>query len=116
MENSQTAPHEKREHVRIGLETEVSIKSMRNHSMMLGWIQDISYGGFKVRVDIPLNFMEFFSNGDDILFETYVDFFKLKGKGNIRWTSAEKDGIGIKFKEFDNGNKRFLDDFLKIFS
>ena len=116
MENSQTAPHEKREHVRIGLETEVSIKSMRNHSMMLGWIQDISYGGFKVRVDIPLNFMEFFSNGDDILFETYVDFFKLKGKGNIRWTSTEKDGIGIKFKEFDNGNKRFLDDFLKIFS
>ena len=116
MDFSQNASYEKREHARIGLETQVSIKSMRNHSMMLGWIQDISYGGFKVRVDIPLNFNDFFCTGDDILFETYVDFFKLKGKGNIRWASAEKDGIGIKFKEFDNGNKRFLDDFLKIFS
>ena len=75
MDFSQNASYEKREHARIGLETQVSIKSMRNHSMMLGWIQDISYGGFKVRVDIPLNFNDFFSKGDDILFETYVDFF-----------------------------------------
>ena len=116
MGNIQNVTHERRKHARIGLETQVSIKSMRNRSMLLGWIQDVSYGGFKVRVDIPLNFMDYFREGDDILFETYVDFFKLKGKGSIRWTSTEMDGIGIKFIEFDNGNKKYLDDFLRIFS
>ena len=116
MDHKTHTSYEKREHTRIGLETQVSLKSIRNHSMMLGWIQDISQGGFKVRGDIPLNYKDFFHEGDQIIFETYEDFFKLKGRGNVRWTSTEKDGVGIKFEEFDNRSKRSLESFLKMFS
>jgi hypothetical protein len=108
--------NERRQHERIGLEVQVSIKSMQKRSMMLGWIQDISHGGCQVRVDIPLNFIDFFHNGDKILFETHVDFFRLKGRGNICWTSTEKDRVGIKFEELDLMSKRYLEGFLRMFS
>jgi hypothetical protein len=108
--------NERRRHERIGLEAQVSIKSMKKRSMMLGWIQDISHGGCQVRVDIPLNFMDFFHDGDKVLFETFVDFFRLKGRGNICWTSTGKDRVGIKFEELDLMSKRHLEGFLKMFS
>ena len=116
MDFYEDASLERRGHERIGLEAQVSIKSMQKQSMMLGWIQDISHGGCKVRVDIPLNFKDFFHQGDKILFETYVDFFRLKGRGNICWTSTEKDRVGIKFEELDPMSKKYLEDFLKMFS
>jgi hypothetical protein len=116
MDLYEDASLERRGHERIGLEAQVSIKSMQKQSMMLGWIQDISHGGCQVRVDIPLNFKDFFHQGDKILFETYVDFFRLKGRGNICWTSKEKDRVGIKFEELDQMSKKYLEDFLKMFS
>ncbi len=108
--------NERRQHERIGLEAQVSIRSMQKQSTMLGWIQDISHGGCQVRVDIPLNFMDFFRNGDKVLFETYVDFFRLRGRGNICWASTEKERVGIQFEELDLMSKRHLEGFLKMFS
>ena len=108
--------NERRQLERIGLKAQVSIVSMPKRSMMLGWIQDISHGGCQVRADIPLNFIDFFHNGDKILFETHVDFFRLKGRGNICWTSTEKDRVGIKLEELDPMSKRYPEGFLRMFS
>jgi len=49
----QDQPFERRGYQRIGLETQVIIKPVDNDSIIFGWIQDISHGGFKVRIDIP---------------------------------------------------------------
>jgi len=117
MENIQYSLSEKREHSRISLEIEVSIKSAQADSrILLGWIEDISHGGFKVRTDSPLNIKGFFHEGDTVWFETYEDFFKLKGKGEIRWTSAERGEAGIKFDELDDKSRGLLHEFLGMFA
>ncbi len=53
--------------------------------------------------------------GDEVLFEAYEDFFKLKGKGQVRWTSTHLNEFGIKFDELDNRGKESLKDFLGMF-
>ncbi len=63
MEYIQDQPFEKRGYQRIGLETQVIIKPVDNDSIIFGWIQDISRGGFKVRPDIPFNFRQVLHEG-----------------------------------------------------
>ena len=107
--------YERREHPRINIETQVSIKTNDTDSSIMGWIQNISQGGFKLKADIPLNFKDIFLMGREVFFETYEDFFKLKGKGNIRWTAAIENEAGIKFDELENKSRRFLEAFLGMF-
>lgn len=116
MECAQEYLIEKREYPRIDLETQVTIKTSNNGSFILGWIQNISQGGFKLKADIPLNFKDIFHTGDEISFETYEDFFRLKGRGKIRWASTQENQAGIKFDELDSKSKKFLNAFLGMFS
>ena len=116
MEKIQEPLSEKREHARIDLETEVSIRPIHGDSRIPGWIEDISQGGLKVRAGTPLNFKGLFHEGDQIVFETQEDFFKLRGKGEIRWTAVEKGEVGIKFNELDNHSRESLEAFLSMFS
>ncbi len=115
METSQNGLFEKRECSRIDLEAKVTFKTSEAESMILGWIQNISHGGFKLKADIPLIFKYIFNVGDEVLFEAYEDFFKLKGKGQVRWTSTHLNEVGIKFDELDNRGKQSLKDFLGMF-
>lgn len=116
IENIQDQAIDKRENQRIDLEIEVKIKSPEKKTLIIGWMKDVSDGGLKFKTDAPLNFKLYFNEGDEISFETFEDFLRFKGKGKIRWTSNEKNEIGIKFDELDNSSKQFLDSFLRLFS
>ena len=103
---------EKRVNPRIELEVQVRISRPLGHSMVHGWMQDISDGGFKIRPYVPLTAIATFSEGDEIYFETFEEFFCFKGKGEIKWTSSDGRLAGVKFDELDDKSRRFLESFL----
>jgi hypothetical protein len=115
MESVQNGQFERRENPRINLETKISIRTSDMEPSMLGWIQNISRGGFKLKSDNPLITKDVFRSGKEIFFETYEDFFRLKGKGEVIWASMRKNEAGIKFDELDQKGKKFLNDFLGMF-
>jgi hypothetical protein len=109
---------EKRRYPRVALETEVALESIDKDSLIFGWIQDISAGGFKVRVNIPSVILKLLSLyvGDKILFETYQDFPCLRGLGNIRWISDSGNKAGIRFDELEENSRKNLDVFQLVSS
>lgn len=115
MESIQDGQSDRRESPRISLETKISFKTSDSLPMIHGWIQNISRGGFKLKSDNPLKYNGILRSGDEIFFETYEDFFKLKGKGEIIWTSSKDNEAGIKFDELENRSRKFLEDFLEMF-
>lgn len=116
MEYIQEQLFEKRKYPRIGLEIQIIIKPTDDDSMIFGWIQDISHGGFKVRIDIPSGFKNVFHEGDIVIFKTDEDFFELKGRGDISWISIEGNEAGIKFDEIYDKNRKFFEEFLRMCS
>jgi hypothetical protein len=115
MEPAQSNQSERRENPRINLETKISIRTSDMEPLMLGWIQNISMGGFKLKSDNPLITKDVFCSGKEIFFETYEDFFRLKGRGEVIWASLRENEAGIKFDELDQKGKKFLNDFLGMF-
>ncbi len=115
MESTQNGQSERREYPRINLETKVSIRASNMEPFIPAWIQNISRGGFKFKSDNPLKIKDIFSSGNEIFFETYEDFFKLKGRGEIIWASMRENEAGIKFDELDHRSRKFLEDFLEMF-
>ena len=115
MEISQNGHSEKREFARIDLEAKVTLKISDVEPLILGWIQNISRGGFKLKSDMPLILKDIFNAGDQVSFEAYEDFFRLKGKGKIKWTSVDENEVGIKFDELDNRSRESLEEFLEMF-
>ena len=115
MEYSQNEQADRREYPRIALETKVSIRISDLQPLIPGWIQNISRGGFKLKSDNPLRNKDLFRSGNEVYFETYEDFFKLKGRGEVIWASPRENEAGIKFDELDQRSKKFLEDFLGMF-
>lgn len=114
MEYIQDEVFERRGYPRIDLEIQVIIKSIDDDSIIFGWIQDISHGGFKVRIGIPLNLKAVFHEGDRVIFLTDEDFFGLKGRGEISWISTKGNEAGINFGVLGNYGGESLKDFLKM--
>jgi len=109
---------EKRESPRmnwINPEVQVMIKSPNDNLNVLGWIQNISQGGFKVKVEISQNLKSLFGKREELHFETLEIFFRLKGDGRVVWISSNENVAGIKFDHLDEESKRFIDGFLGIF-
>ena len=100
----------------IDSEVQVVIRHLQAESQVLGWIEDISQGGFKVRAEIPPSFRGFFREWEEFHFETFENFFGLKGQGRIVWTSANEKTAGIKFVQLDEKSGRCLNGFLGILS
>ncbi len=111
----ETILFEKRETPRIPLEVQVAINTLQKGPRVFGWMQDISQGGFKVKIDIPLSFKSFFQEGRDVYFETFEDFFQLKGRGGIIWTSSDGEIVGVRFDQLGEDSRRVLDEFLVCF-
>jgi len=105
---------ERRESPRVDLEVQVVMNPSHNGSKFFGWIQDISLGGFKVKVSDSLNFKDLFEKGDGVHFETSEDFFQLRGEGGIMWISSDGNTAGVKFDELGEKSKKSLDEFLNI--
>jgi len=103
---------EKRVNPRIELEVQVRISRPLSHSMVHGWMQDISDGGFKIRPYVPLTAIATFVEGDEVYFETSEEFSCFKGKGEIKWTSSDGRLAGVKFDVLDDKSRRFLESFL----
>lgn len=115
MESYYNGESERREHPRINLETKVTIRTSDLEPFMPAWIQNISRGGFKLKSDNTLNIKDIFYSGNEIIFETYEDFFKLRGKGEVVWASERENEAGVKFYELDHRSRKFLEDFLEMF-
>lgn len=115
MDLMQNGQPEKREYPRINLETKVSIRASDMEPFIPAWIQNISKGGFKLKADNPLKIKDIFKSGKEIFFETYEDFFKLKGRGEVIWASARENEVGIRFDDLDPRSRKFLEDFLEMF-
>jgi hypothetical protein len=115
MESFQNSQIERRGSPRINLETKISVRTSEMDPLVLGWVQNISRGGFKLKADNPLISKDIFRTGKEIYFETYEDFFRLKGRGEIIWASERENEAGIKFDELDQKGKHFLENFLRMF-
>ncbi len=98
----------------IDSEVQVTIMSSSTMSKILGWIRDISQEGFKLKAEIPLRFDDLFQERDEIYFETFEDFFQLKGKGRIIWTSSNENMAGIRIDSLDAESRKHLYGFLGI--
>jgi len=99
----------------INPEVQVVMKPLNNNSKIWGWVQNISQGGFKVRVQAPQNVKGIFEKSGEFRFETFEDFFQLRGQGRIVWISSKENMAGIKFDQLHEESRRFVDGFLGIF-
>ena len=98
----------------INSEVQVLITPSNIESKIMGLIQDISPGGFKVRAAIPEK--ELFLEWKEIDFETFEDFFELKGRGRVLWISPNKDMVGIRFGRLEEESRKCLYGFLGMLS
>jgi hypothetical protein len=105
---------DKRKEQRIGLEIKIRLTPIKGQAKVYGWIQDLSKEGLKLKTVIPSNLEDIIHKGDKVIFETYEDFFRLRGRGGIIWTSMGDNVVGIKFDELDEKSRKALEEFLKI--
>ena len=98
----------------INSEVQVIIISSNTKSKVLGWIQNISQGGFRLKAETPLTFNDLFREWDEIYFETFEDFFQLKGQGRVIWTSSNENMVGIRIDQLDEESRKYLYGFLGI--
>ena len=96
-------------------EVQVIINSLHAESKVLGWLQDISQGGFKLKTETSLTFNDIFQERDEIYFETSEDFFRLKGQGKVIWTSSSENMAGIRIDRLDEESRKYLSGFLGVF-
>lgn len=105
---------EKRKERRIGLEIKIRLTPIKANTKVYGWVQDLSKEGLKLKTVIPSNLKDIFHEGDKVIFETYEDFFRIRGRGGIIWTSVGDNLAGIRFDELDEESRKALEEFLKI--
>ncbi len=102
---------EKRDSLRICFEAKVLIGLSPDYkSVILGAVENVSYGGLRVK--------HLETHGDPLRrlakvdFEILVDYFNLRGKGEIAWISPNREMLGIKFKQFNKENRNSLEKFI----
>ena len=106
---------DRRENPRINwIDSEVQVVIIPSNTgyKVLGWVLDISPGGFKVRTEVPQKVEQIFLERREIHFETSGDFFELKGRGRVIWTSSDWNTVGIRFDRLDEDSRKSLYGFL----
>jgi len=98
----------------VDSEAEVVMIPSNTQHRVTGWVLDISPGGFKVKLELPRKFAQFFPERGEIYFETFEDFFQLKGHGRVVWASINANTVGIQFDRLDEESKTSLYGFLGI--
>jgi len=116
MELAAEHPQERRGTPRVDLEVQVLINPSGGTAEIVGWIQDVSHGGFRVKADIPSISQIIFNEGEEISFETFGYFPQFKGRGKVIWTSSDGQVAGVKFGELGEKSKTSLEEFLGIFN
>ncbi len=98
---------------RVGLEVGIQVQLLHNQRHYQGVILDISEGGIKFQKagfepDVK------FKVGEELVFETDVDFYGIKGRGEVKWFSKMDERAGICFLELDEKSQHLLNAFLDI--
>ena len=102
---------EKRENPRKDLEVQLIANPLNTPYLIQGWVQNISFGGIRVKNSIPPSPFEkeeevrFFINQDDLV---------LNGEGKVAWTSDTQGETGIKFTHLAEEMRRSLEGFLRL--
>jgi len=74
---------------------------------------DISEGGIKFK-EMDFGLIEALKKGDQVHFSTDVDFYGIRGKGEVKWLLKNEETGGICFLELDEKSQHLLDEFLRI--
>ncbi len=98
---------------RVDLEVGFGIRLLQNKQFYRCSIIDISEGGIKIE-EVDSGLIDALKEGDTLLFSTDLDFYGIKGKGEVKWVLKNKETAGICFLELDWKSKSLLNGFLKI--
>jgi hypothetical protein len=98
---------------RVDLEVGFGIRLLKNNQFYRCRIIDLSEGGIKIKEMDP-GLIDAIQEGDTLLFSTDLDFYGIKGKGEVKWLLKNSETAGICFLELDWKSKALLNGFLKI--
>ena len=111
-----TAPHngfepiDSRENPRKNFKAKLIVNSLNISDFHVGWIQNISMGGIRVKTEIqPSPFIK----EEEVGFVSDIGGFTFVGKGRITWTSNIGSEVGIKFTHLAEKTRRPLEKFLR---
>ncbi len=98
---------------RVDLEVGFEVKLLNNDRRFRAKILDISEGGIKFK-EANSELFDKIKKGDKLLFVTDVDFYGIRGKGEVKWVSKNRESAGICFLELDEKSQNLLNEFLRI--
>jgi hypothetical protein len=98
---------------RVGLEVGFQVELLKNNLRYRGTILDISEGGIKFNEE-DSGLMDGITEGDQRLFGTDVDFYAIRGKGEVKWLLKNEETAGICFLDLEEKSKYLLNDFLRV--
>lgn len=105
---------DKRENPRKNFKGPIIINHpLKTPSLIRGQIQNISFGGIRVKIGNPPTL---FQTGDGVRFIINKYYFVLEGEGKIIWTSPVEAAVGIKFNQLAEKAKRSLEQLLGLLS
>jgi hypothetical protein len=103
---------DKRENLRKNLGGRIIINHPPNTpSVISAWIQNISVGGVRVKIEIPASPIQ---KGDEVRFIINEDYFRLEGEGEIVWSSPAEAAVGIKFNQLAEEMRSCFEQFLRL--
>ncbi len=103
-------PIDRRENSRRNFKARLIVNSLNTADFHVGWIQDISVGGLRVRTETRPSP---FAKEDEVGFVSDIDAFAFTGKGRVIWTSEIASEVGIKFSQLADDTREALEEFLR---
>jgi hypothetical protein len=101
---------DRRKNPRKKLEARLILNPLNTADFHVGWIQNISMGGIRVKTEIqPLPF----TIDNEVGFFLDMDAFNFVGKGRLIWTSDIDSEVGVKFTQLAEETRKPLERFLE---
>ncbi|MFQ5484876.1 MAG: PilZ domain-containing protein [Desulfobacterales bacterium] len=98
---------------RIALEVGFEVKLLNDDHRFRAEILDISEGGIKFK-EANSGLLDKIKIGDMLFFLTDIDFYGIRGKGEVKWISKDRESAGVCFMELDEKSQTLLDEFMRI--
>jgi hypothetical protein len=102
---------ERRENPRKDLEVQLIANPLNTPYLIQGWVQNISFGGIRVKNRIPPSPFE---EEEEVRFLIKKDDLVLSGEGKVVWTTDMQGEVGIKFTQLADEMRSSLEEFLGL--
>jgi hypothetical protein len=102
---------EKRENPRKDLEVQLIANPLNTPYLIQGWVQNISFGGIRVKNKIPPSPFE---KEEEVRFLIKKGGLVLSGEGKVVWTNDMQGEVGIKFTELTDEMRSSIEKFLGL--